>query len=239
MKKPGKLTTALLISFYFFLPHNSLIVSRPTEMFMLTLEEGRQAVRLARQALTGYTEKKKIIQPQDLLPVFEEKRGVFVTLHEDGDLRGCIGYPQPIMPLGKAIVDSAINACSRDPRFPCVRPGELERIEVEVTILTKPQVFTEPKKKLPELVVIGRDGLIVSRGPFSGLLLPQVAPEWGFDSQEFLSQTCVKAGLPPDAWQDEGTEVQHFQAQIFAEVAPEREIFEKSFTKSPCGTVKS
>ena len=208
-------------------------------MLMLTLEEGRLAVHLARQALTGYTEKKKVIKPQSLSlpPVFEEKRGVFVTLHEDGDLRGCIGYPQPVMPLGKAIVDSAINAGSRDPRFPEVRPGELQRIELEVTILTKPEAYTEPKKNLPELVLIGRDGLIVTQGPHSGLLLPQVAPEWGFDSREFLSQTCVKAGLPADAWLDEDTEVQHFQAQIFAEVAAKSEVFEKSFTESPCGTV--
>ncbi|MCX6676696.1 MAG: TIGR00296 family protein [Methanothrix sp.] len=204
---------------------------------MLTLEEGRLAVHLARQALTGYIEKKKIIEPLGLPPIFEEKRGVFVTLHEDGDLRGCIGYPQPIMPLGKAIADSAINAGSRDPRFPKVRAEELGKIVVEVTILTRPEPFTEPKKKLPELVQIGKDGLIVSRGPYSGLLLPQVAPEWGFDSLEFLSQTCVKAGLPSDAWLDDDTEVQHFQAQIFAEVAPDRDVFEKSFTKSSCGTV--
>jgi hypothetical protein len=118
-----------------------------------------------------------------------------------------------------------------------VRPGELGRIEVEVTILTRPKPNTEDKKKLPDLVLVGRDGLILNRGPYSGLLLPQVAPEWGFDSLEFLSQTCVKAGLPPDAWQDEDTEVQHFQAQIFAEVAPEREVFEKSFTESGCGRV--
>jgi uncharacterized protein len=206
-------------------------------MFMLTLEEGRQAVHLARLALTGYIETKKIIEPQGLPPVFEEKRGVFVTLHEDGDLRGCIGYPLPVMALGKAIVDCAINAGSRDPRFPGVRPGELGRIELEVTILTRPKIYSAPKKELPELVQIGKDGLIVSRGPYSGLLLPQVAPEWGFDSREFLSQTCVKAGLPPDAWLDEDTQVQHFQAQIFAEVAPEREVFEKSFPESGCGTV--
>ena len=206
---------------------------------MLTLEEGRLAVHLARQALTAYTESKKIIEPRDLPPVFEEKRGVFVTLHKDGELRGCIGYPLPIMPLGKAIVDSAINACSRDPRFPCVRPTELERIELEVTILTPPEVYAEPKKRLPEQVIIGRDGLIVTRGPYSGLLLPQVAPEWGFDSLEFLSHTCLKAGLPPDAWLDEDTEVQHFQAQIFAEVAPGREVFEKVFlegSEGTCGT---
>jgi uncharacterized protein (TIGR00296 family) len=140
------------------------------------------------------------------------------------------------MELGRAIVDSAINAGTRDPRFPGLRPGELKRIEIEVTILTKPEPYLEPKKKLPELVRVGKDGLIVSKGPFSGLLLPQVAPEWGFNPTEFLSQTCVKAGLPPDAWLDEETEVQHFEAQIFAEIAPEREIFEKSFTESPCGT---
>lgn len=194
------------------------------------------AVRLAREALTCYVEKKKILEPEKLPPVFDENRGVFVTLHEDGALRGCIGYPQPVMPLGRAIVDSAINAGSRDPRFPGIKPGEQKRIELEVTILTTPEPYREPKKRLPELVRVGTDGLIVSKGPFSGLLLPQVAPEWGFDSLEFLSQTCVKAGLPPDAWLDEDTEVQHFEAQIFAEIAPEREIFEKSFTESPCGT---
>lgn len=203
---------------------------------MLTLEEGRLAVRLAREALTSYIEKKMVIEPRDLPSVFNELRGVFVTLHLEGELRGCIGYPQPVMPLGKAIVDSAINACSRDPRFPCVRPGELKRIELEVTILTRPEPYDLPKKKLPEVVRIGRDGLIVSKGMRSGLLLPQVAPEWGFDSLEFLSQTCVKAGLAPDAWLDEDTEVQHFEAQIFAEVAPGREVIEKNYADSTCGT---
>jgi uncharacterized protein (TIGR00296 family) len=203
---------------------------------MLTLEEGKMAVRLAREALTKYIDKKMLIKPDGLPPVFDEKRGVFVTLHLEGERRGCIGYPQPVLPLGRAIVDSAINACARDPRFPCVRPSELKRIEVEVTILTKPEPYSEPKKMLPDLVRIGRDGLIVSKGPFSGLLLPQVAPEWGFDAMDFLSQTCLKAGLPPDAWLDEDTEVQHFEAQIFAEVAPEREVIEKNYADTTCGT---
>ena len=202
---------------------------------MLTCAEGRAAVHLAREAVRSYIGKKKIIEPENLPAVFKEMRGVFVTLHEDGDLRGCIGYPMPILPLGKAIVDSAINACSRDPRFPRVREEELGRIEVEVTILTLPEIYTQPKKKLSELVQIGRDGLIVTRGPYTGLLLPQVAPEWGFDSMEFLSQTCVKAGLPADAWLDEDTEVQHFQAQIFAEAGPGGEVFEKRFPEGGCG----
>jgi uncharacterized protein (TIGR00296 family) len=204
---------------------------------MLNLDEGRLAVRLARQALTSYIEKKAYIEPPSDLPaVFSEKRGVFVTLHQDGDLRGCIGYPQPVLPLGRAIIDSAINACSRDPRFPCVRPAELKRIEVEVTILTKPELYDIPKKSLPQAVRIGIDGLIVSKSIRSGLLLPQVAPEWSFDSMEFLSQTCLKAGLPPDAWLDDDTQVFHFEAQIFAEVAPEREVFEKSYADTTCGT---
>lgn len=202
---------------------------------MLTCAEGRTAVHLAKEALTSYIGMKKVIELENLPPVFEEMRGVFVTLHEDGDLRGCIGYPMPILPLGRAIVDSAINAGSRDPRFPRVRKEELGRIEVEVTILTQPEPYTEPRKMLPELVQIGRDGLIVTRGPYTGLLLPQVAPEWGFDSMEFLSQTCVKAGLPADAWLDEDTEVQHFQAQIFAEAGPGGEVFEKRFPEGGCG----
>lgn len=200
------------------------------------MQDGRVAVRLAREALTSYVEERKTIDTKGLPPVFDELRGVFVTLHLEGQLRGCIGYPYPVMPLGKAIVDSAINACSRDPRFACVLPSELKRIEVEVTILTKPETYDVPKKKLPELVRVGKDGLIVTKGPHSGLLLPQVAPEWGFDSLEFLGQTCVKAGLPPDAWLDEDTEVQHFEAQIFAEVAPDREVVEKSYSDTTCGT---
>jgi len=202
---------------------------------MLTCVEGRTAVHLAKEALTNYIGMKKVIELENLPPVFEEMRGVFVTLHEDGDLRGCIGYPMPILPLGRAIVDSAINASSRDPRFPRVRKEELGRIEVEVTILTPPEPYTEPKKKLPELVQVGRDGLIVTRGPYTGLLLPQVAPEWGFNSMEFLAQTCVKAGLPADAWLDEDTEVQHFQAQIFAEAGPGGKVFEKRFPEGGCG----
>jgi uncharacterized protein (TIGR00296 family) len=203
---------------------------------MLTSEEGKIAVRLARAALVGYIQNKKITEPKELPPVFNEKRGVFVTIHEEGELRGCIGYPEPVLPLGRAIVDSAINACSRDLRFPCVRPSELQRVEVEVTILTKPEPYDVPKKMLPELVRIGIDGLIVSKGMYSGLLLPQVAPEWGFDPLTFLGQTCMKAGLPPDAWLDEDTEVLHFEAQIFAEVAPGREVIEKTYADTTCGT---
>lgn len=194
---------------------------------MLTLEEGRRAVRLAREALTAYVNRKEIINPHDLPGVFNEMRGVFVTLEKDGELRGCIGYPRAVLPLGRAIVDSAINAGTRDPRFPRVRPEELDEITVEVTVLTEPQVIDCDKRSLPERVQIGRHGLIVTRGMYSGLLLPQVATEYGFDSMDFLCQTCLKAGLPVDAWLDDDTVIECFEAQIFSETSPNGDVIEK------------
>ncbi|MEM2097314.1 MAG: TIGR00296 family protein [Methanothrix sp.] len=193
---------------------------------MLTLEEGRRAVRLAREALTAYVKRKEIINPY-LHGVFDERRGVFVTLEKNGELRGCIGYPRAVLPLGRAIVDSAINAGTRDPRFPRVRPEELDDITIEVTVLTEPQVIDGDKKTLPERVQIGRHGLIVTRGMCSGLLLPQVATEYGFDSVDFLCQTCLKAGLPVDAWLDDDTVVECFEAQIFSETTPNGDVIEK------------
>lgn len=200
---------------------------------MLTLEEGRRAVKLAREALTAYVKRKEIINPY-LHGVFGERRGVFVTLEKNGELRGCIGYPRAVLPLGRAIVDSAINAGTRDPRFPRVRPEELDDITIEVTVLTEPQVIDGDKKTLPERVQIGRHGLIVTRGMCSGLLLPQVATEYGFDSVDFLCQTCLKAGLPVDAWLDDDTVVECFEAQIFSETSPNGDVIEKRLPA--CGT---
>ncbi|MCQ8903135.1 MAG: TIGR00296 family protein [Methanothrix sp.] len=194
---------------------------------MLTLEEGRRAVRLAREALTAYVSRKEIINPHDLPGVFNEKRGVFVTLEKKGELRGCIGYPRAVLPLGRAIVDSAINAGTRDPRFPRVHREELDDITIEVTVLTEPEVIDGDRKTLPERIEIGRHGLIVTSGMYSGLLLPQVATEYGFDSVDFLCQTCLKAGLPVDAWLDDDTVVECFEAQIFSETSPNGDVIEK------------
>jgi len=201
---------------------------------MLSLEEGKAAVKLARDSLTAYLQSHKRTGPEGLAPVFDQNRGVFVTLHEDGELRGCIGYPQPVMPLGRAIVDSSINAGTKDPRFMPVTAEELKRIEIEVTVLTPPQVIAADRKKLPEEVQIGKHGLIVSRGMFSGLLLPQVATEWNFDPEDFLCQTCLKAGLPVDSWLDPETEVQCFEAQIFSEERPEGPVVERELQQCSC-----
>jgi hypothetical protein len=191
---------------------------------LLSLDEGRKAVRLARKAIEYYLENKVMIKDR-FEGIFSERRGVFTTLTKHGDLRGCIGFPYPVKRLDEAIIESAIAAAIDDPRFQPVRLSEMDEIEVEVTVLTPPEKIEAEPKDLPEHVEIGRHGLIVRMGPFSGLLLPQVAVEYNFDAEEFLSQTCMKAGLPPDCWLT-GAEVYRFEGQIFKEREPKGEIIE-------------
>jgi len=159
---------------------------------------------------------------------FAEARGVFVTLNTTtpagNSLRGCIGFPYPVKRLGDAIREAAVAAASEDPRFPPVGKGELDSIIVEVSVLTLPRDLDSPRREMPLRVRIGTDGLMISRSYASGLLLPQVATEFEMDPVEFLSQACIKAGLPPGAWLDPATRVQVFQAEIFAEKKPRGEV---------------
>ncbi len=168
------------------------------------------ALETARSAAGLFVKDGVKFKPENAPKSFNEKRGCFVTLTENGELRGCIGYPEPVMPLAEALVESAISAC-RDPRFPPLDASELPKIKIEVSVLTR------PKPIKPADVKVGRDGLIVRKGFYSGLLLPQVATEYGWSREEFLSQTCIKAGLPPDAWKDKGTEILAFHAEVFGE----------------------
>lgn len=195
---------------------------------MLTKSDGEAAVYLARTAIKEYLEKGRKISPDNLPDVFKEKRGVFVTLNRKNtrELRGCIGRPYPVIPLGEAIVLSAINAASEDPRFYPVELKELDELVIEVTVLTVPKQIMAKPRDLPDKIKIGRDGLIVYAGNTSGLLLPQVAVEHGFDCLEFLSHTCMKAGLMPDAWL-EGAQVYSFEGQIFEELEPGGKVIEK------------
>jgi len=195
----------------------------------LPMESGRTAVKLARSTLDAHVAGKKLEQKTWAAGVFSERRGVFVTINlataSPERLRGCIGFPYPIKPLGQAIQEATVAAASEDPRFPPVSDSELGSVVLEVSILTPPQdIHVSNPRELPSKVRIGTDGLIVSRFGFSGLLLPQVATEYSLDPTEFLSQTCLKAGLPPDSWLEEGTEVKAFQAEIFAEKAPRGEV---------------
>jgi hypothetical protein len=191
---------------------------------LLSLEDGRRAVELARKSIEHYLENRSVLK-EKLEGVFSEKRGVFTTLTKHGDLRGCIGFPYPIKRLDEAIIESAISAAVDDPRFQPVKLSEMDEIIVEVTVLTPPEKIEAKPRKIPEHVEIGRHGLIVKMGPFSGLLLPQVAVEYNFDEEEFLCQTCMKAGLPPDCWLT-GAEVYRFEGQIFKEKEPRGDIVE-------------
>jgi len=184
-------------------------------------EEGRLAVRIAREAIESHVRGREF--PTLGVPErFNEKAGAFVTLntHPESHLRGCIGYPSPFFPLVKALVKAAEGACE-DPRFPPLQEDEVARVVVEVSLLTHPELLTVKKpKEYTKAISIGRDGLIVAQGPARGLLLPQVATEWKWSAEEFLSEGCMKAGLLPDAWLEDGTRIYTFQAEIFSEVEP-------------------
>ncbi len=194
-------------------------------MRLLTPEEGEKAVRLARKAIETYLSRKETIEDR-FDGVFAEKRGVFTTLTKHGELRGCIGFPYPIRRLDEAIVESAISAATQDPRFPPVRLQEMDEIDVEVTVLTPPEKLDVPPEKRAEAIEVGRHGLMVVYGPYSGLLLPQVAVEHGMDEEEFLTHTCLKAGLPPDCWLMKGVDIYTFEGQIFKEVRPRGRVVE-------------
>jgi len=188
---------------------------------LLTEKEGNIALELARRAIIEYLSGNRTIGADDLPSVFYKNRGVFVTLNKRintiKELRGCIGRPYPVMLLGDAIIISAINAATEDPRFMSVTIKEMDDIEIEVTVLTMPYKLEGRPEELPGKIEIGRHGLIVQKGFNSGLLLPQVAEEHGFNAEEFLTQTCMKAGLTPDAWFDPDTQVCAFEGQIFSQ----------------------
>jgi len=200
---------------------------------VLREEDGVIAIGLARRALadalgggprTAWGARAGAV---GLPPIFREPRGVFVTLkrYPSGALRGCIGYPLPVFPLDAAIPRAALAAAVDDPRFPPVRSEELDRITIEVSVLTVPvPVRAARPDDLPRAIEVGRDGLIVEGLGASGLLLPQVAPEQGWTEEELLDGTCEKAGLPPRAWRDPRVSVKRFEAEIFFERGPGGEV---------------
>ncbi len=197
---------------------------------MFTEAEGEKAVKIARRVIEVHV---KAEQPVNIEfpPVFDQKGGVFVTLNKypSGDLRGCIGYPEPVLKLKEALPQAAMSA-SRDPRFMPLRPDELDGIVVEVTLLTPPEeVEYDDPSELPGKISCGRDGLIISLGFNSGLLLPQVPVEYDWSEEEFLDHTCMKAGLPRDSWRQGNCTVKSFQGTIYAEVEPVGKVERRGF----------
>jgi uncharacterized protein (TIGR00296 family) len=206
--------------------------------FELNSDEGKFLVELARNAVKEYLKARKPIAPPENTPKKMLKEcGVFVTInklaHGEKQLRGCIGYPYPIAPLVEAVIDSAINAATQDPRFPSLSNKELEEVVFEVSVLTPPELIetNNPKEYISKFKV-GEHGLIVERGGFKGLLLPQVPVEWNWCEEEFLCQCCMKAGLPPDTRLEKGTKIYRFKGIIFEEESPQGVVKRKELNKT-------
>jgi uncharacterized protein len=206
--------------------------------FELSDEEGKFLVKLARNTVQTFLQKRKRLTPPKETPQkLYEKCGVFVTISTlhggEKELRGCIGYPLPQSPLVEAVIDSAISASTEDPRFPSMTPDEFDKVVFEVSVLTPPeQVYVDNPKEYIKQIKVGQDGLIIEKGYNRGLLLPQVPVEWQWGEEEFLCQCCMKAGLPPDSWLTKGTKIFKFTAIIFEEQAPNGEIKRLSLTSS-------
>lgn len=181
---------------------------------MLTTPQRNQLLRIARESIEAVLDGRRPSLPStdQLDAELTRPSGCFVTLHADGELRGCIGSIQPIAPLYEAVSSSAINAAFRDPRFFPLRKDELPAIDLEISVMSPIEPVADPSE-----IQVGRDGLIIRRGHAAGLLLPQVATEYGWDRETFLRQTCVKAGLPSDAWRAPGTRIERFSAEVFGE----------------------
>ncbi len=205
--------------------------------FQLNSEEGKLLVELARKAVEEYLRTgKRIRVPENVPKKLLQSCGVFVTINSirsgEKELRGCIGYPYPTTPLAQAVIESAISSATQDPRFYPLSLGELDKVVFEISVLTPPQTIEVKKSSdYPSKISVGKDGLIVERGMFKGLLLPQVPVEWEWDEEEFLCQCCIKAGLPPDNWLLDGTKIYKFQAIIFEEEKPKGEVKHKTLDR--------
>ncbi len=203
---------------------------RPEE---LSSEHGEFLVRLARRAVTEYLREGRRVEPPPETPSLLRRKGAaFVTIETvtsrgGYELRGCIGLIYPVKPLAETVIEAAIEAATQDPRFPPMRPEELGRVVFEVSVLGPFEKLPGDPAERVKAVKVGVHGLLVKRGFFQGLLLPQVPVEYLWDEETFLSETCVKAGLPPSCWLDEDTEVYRFTARIWKELEPGGRVVER------------
>ena len=181
----------------------------PPPQFSLSPEEKKELLRIARQAIQEFVAENKILEYKTANPNLLIERGAFVTLKKEGQLRGCIGFIEPVLPLYETVIRTAIYAATQDTRFEAVTKEELKDLELEISVLTPLQLIEDPRS-----VEVGKHGLVISMGTKKGLLLPQVAVENRWKAETFLGQACLKAGLPPDAWK-KGAEIFVFEAIVF------------------------
>jgi AmmeMemoRadiSam system protein A len=177
---------------------------------MLTAAEKEALLQVAREAIEAAVRQQAYAPPPPDSPRLQEPRGAFVTLKVEGNLRGCIGLTESPTPLVETVARMARAAALEDPRFTPVGPDELEAIDVEISALTPMTPL-----RSPEDIEVGRHGLMIRHAGRSGLLLPQVPVEWGWDREDFLVHVCRKAGLPDDAWRS--AELLTFEAEVFGE----------------------
>jgi AmmeMemoRadiSam system protein A len=176
----------------------------------LTNEERRELLAIARRAASSYVREGKMPEEAPASSALSAPGAAFVTLTQEGRLRGCIGYTEASVPLYRTVQECAVAAAIEDPRFRPIDPSEVDSVRIEISVLT-PLVPV-----LPEDVEVGVHGLMVRKGGRRGLLLPQVAVECGWDRRAFLSNVCRKAGLPTDEWK-RGAELFSFTAEVFGE----------------------
>lgn len=190
-------------------------------MALLSLEEGRKLVLLARNTVKHFFEAGKVLEEKTNEKSLLEKRGVFVTIlkYPEKELRGCIGLPFPVKPLWDAVKHACLSSAFDDPRFVPLAEEELKNVVFEVSVLSLPEEIKDKDRLLKE-IEIGKDGLIVKQGYASGLLLPQVARDFKWNAEQFIDACCEKAFLPINAWKEPSAKVMKFQAQLFIEEKP-------------------
>lgn len=182
------------------------------DMDNYNINEKKYLLKLARKSIEDCLNNKKTEASDIPSERLKYDRGVFVTLHKNGNLRGCIGYIKPIKPLHRAVIENAVNAATKDFRFPGVDLSELPEIDIEISVLTPPE-----EVEGAEDFIIGEHGIIIEKGFRNAVFLPQVAPEQGWGREQTLSHLCMKAGLPTDAWKSDDMKFFVFKAQVFGE----------------------
>ena len=175
-----------------------------------SIEEKEEMITLAKKAIEGAVKGERIEKYVPENKSLEENRGAFVTIKKNNNLRGCIGYVLPYKPLFETIIEVAESAAMNDPRFPSVTIGEINELNIEISVLTVPEKIEDIEK-----IEVGKHGIILEKSFFKGLLLPQVATEYGWDRNTFLEHTALKAGLDKDGWKD--AEIKIFSAEVFGE----------------------
>ncbi len=178
----------------------------------LNAEEQKKLLEIARKTILDKIKKDEIEKEPASSKGLGQPCGAFVSLHKQGQLRGCIGTFTSPRPLVNTVQEMAVSSSQQDPRFPPVQEEEMPDIDIEISVLSPLREIKDTSE-----IEVGRHGIYITKGFYSGVLLPQVATEYGWDRETFLQHTCMKAGLPPETWKEEGVKIEIFEAQVFGE----------------------